>query len=71
MVGLNKRRNIMSTSVVIRKEIRHNGVVYRTDGKMWEAQMFGTYGPSCGGIPAYRFVIIDREKVPREVIAVS
>jgi hypothetical protein len=57
----------MSTRVV-RKEIDHNGVIYRTNGKIWEAQMFGTYGPSCGGIPSYRFVRIDESKVPREVI---
>lgn len=52
---------------VCRKEIEYGGVFYRTDGKYWEVQMFGTYGPSCKGIPSYRYQSIPESKVPDEV----
>ena len=52
---------------VVRKEIEHGGVFYRTNGRTWEVQMFGTYGPGCKGIPSYRFVSIPESKVPDSV----
>lgn len=60
----------MSTRIV-RKEINHNGVIYRINGEKWEVLMFGTYGPSCGGIPSYRFERIEESRVPREVISAA
>lgn len=55
-------------AIVCRKEINYGGTVYRTNGHTWEVQMFGTYGPSCKGIPSYRFVAISESKVPGTVV---
>lgn len=52
---------------ICRKEIEYGGVVYRTDGRTWQVMCFGTYGPSCNGIPSYRFCGVDESKVPDEV----
>lgn len=52
---------------VCEKTIAYGKNRFRTDGKNWAVLMFGVYGPSCNGIPSYRFVNIPESKVPDEV----
>lgn len=40
---------------------------YRTNGKDWLVQMWGTYSPDCKGIPSYRYMPIPEDRVPKEV----
>ena len=52
---------------ILDKTIAHDNRLYKTDGESWSAMMWGTYGPSCNGIPSWKWMPIPSDKVPDAV----
>ena len=53
------------------KIITYGRQQWRIENGIWSVQMFGTFSPSDNGIPRYKWVRVDKDRVPDAVKKLS